>query len=572
MSMKVTRIPVLIVGAGVGGLAMSALLAKHGIRSLLVERRAEVFIYPKARNVSFRTLEILRRLGVGDAVQAVAETPSAMVVKATLNSAMEEPASDMNALVSELISELDGLSPEPPIQFCPQSKSEPILLAESRRLGGEVRYGTELTSFEQNRNGVTAVLRHRDSGECETVRAGYLVAADGVHSPVREALGIRTSGSGLWPLYSVVIYFQAPWRKFVPHLGDGDVVHVKNAGVDGLFIPAGGDLGLLIVTYFPHHGETADLFTPEHCRELILKAVGEQIPVEIIDIMRWQPSEQVADQFQCGRVFLVGDSAHTIPPFRAGGANIAIQSADNLAWKLAAVVNGVAGHELLSTYHAERHPIGRFSARQSCTGPQLQLLRFEDDNVTLAADEEAPLFALAIGYQYTSAAIVNGATVAPDPDVVSLVADLRGQPGTRVPHAWVRRDGRRISTLDLLGPGFTLLTGAAGGRWIAAVKSAADSLGVPIAAHRIGEDIVDVDGAWAAVTGLKPDGALLARPDDFVGWRTDELPVDPETALHQALSKILARVDSVARLRRHFQPHQQTGTGPARRRGNKSPD
>jgi putative polyketide hydroxylase len=116
-------------------------------------------------------------------------------------------------------------------------------------------------------------------------------------------------------------------------------------------------------------------------------AVGEPIPVEIIDIMRWQPAEQVADQFQCGRIFLVGDSAHTIPPFRAGGANIAIQSADNLAWKLAAVVNGVTGPELLSTYHSERHPIGRFSARQSCTGPQLEVLRFEDDSVTLPPGE-----------------------------------------------------------------------------------------------------------------------------------------------------------------------------------------
>jgi putative polyketide hydroxylase len=535
MSMNVTRIPVLIVGAGVGGLSMSALLAKYGVNSLLVERRPEVFVYPKARNVNFRTLEILRRLGVGDAVHEVAEHPSDTVVKATLNSAVEEPAVGMNALVSELVSEFEGLSPEPSIQFCPQSRSEPIMLAEARRLGSQVRYGTELSSFEHDENGVTAVLRERDSGKSETVRADYLVAADGFHSPVREALGVSTSGSGVWPLYSAVVYFRAPWRKFVPRLGDGDVVHVKNAEVDGLFVSAEGDLGVFVM-----HGEKAGQFTPERCRELTLKAVGEPIPLEILDIMGWQPAEQVADQFQCGRIFLVGDSAHTIPPFRAGGANIAVQSADNLAWKLAAVVNGVAGPALLSTYHTERHPVGRFSARQSCTGPQLELLRFEDDSVTLPAEEKASNFAVAIGYQYRSAAVVNGRAAAADADAVSLVEDLRGQPGTRVPHVWAHSDGRRVSTLDLIGPGFTLLTRGEVGRWLGAASSSSDTLGVPITVHCIG-DTVDPDGSWAAVTGLKPDGALLIRPDDFVGWRADKLPADPEAELRQALSAILAR-------------------------------
>src|ERR1700676_1141692 len=97
-----TNVPVLIVGAGAGGLATSALLAKHGIRSLLVEKRREVFIYPKARNLSFRSLEILRGLGVGDQVHAIAEGVSAMRVKPTLNSAEEKSALDVDAIFSGL--------------------------------------------------------------------------------------------------------------------------------------------------------------------------------------------------------------------------------------------------------------------------------------------------------------------------------------------------------------------------------------------------------------------------------------------------------------------------------------
>ena len=323
--MTTTRVPVLIVGAGAGGLATSALLAKHGIRPLLVERRRETFIYPKARNLSFRSLEILRGLGLADEVHAVADHVSAMMVKPALNSAEEKPAIDIDAVFAGL----DALSPEPAAQYCPQSRLEPILLAETRRRGGEVRYGMELVSLQQDASGVTAVVRERDSGRSETVRADYLVGADGVHSPIRNWLGITTSGYGALPIYVVFIYFRAPWRKFVADLADGDAVQVKSADVDGIFLVVEGDLGMFITTYFPAKGETADQFTPQRCRDLLTKAMGEPTDIDIIDVAAWQPYEQVADQFSCGRAFLVGDSAHTMPPFKAGGANTAIQSAHN---------------------------------------------------------------------------------------------------------------------------------------------------------------------------------------------------------------------------------------------------
>jgi hypothetical protein len=415
-----------------------------------------------------------------------------------------------------------------------------MLLAHIRRHRSQVRRGTELCSFEQDESGVTAVVRDRDSEASETVRAGYLVAADGVHSPTRDALGVTTSGYGALPSYVVFIYFRGPWRKFVPQLGDGDAVQVQNADVDGIFLPVREDLGMFITTYFPGNGETAAQFTAQHCREVLTNAIGEPIDMEIVDVAPWQPHEQVADQFQCGRVFFVGDAAHTMPPFKAGGANTAIQSAHNLAWKLAAVLDGTADPALLATYHAERHPVGRFNARQSLTGPALNFLRLDDNRPELPADEEAPIFALLIGYQYRSAAVIDGSSAAAQPDTVSLVDDLHAQPGTRVPHTWIRRDSKRISTLDLLSLGFMLITGDDGSRWSDAAASVSAALGVPIDVQHIGT-AVDVDGAWADVTGLAPGGALLVRPDDFVGWRSDEPSIDAESQLRQALSTILAR-------------------------------
>ncbi|HKP40637.1 FAD-dependent monooxygenase [Mycobacterium sp.] len=526
--MNTTRTPVLIVGAGAGGLAMSALLAKHGLGSLLVEKRREVFLYPKARNLSFRTLEVLRGLGLADEIHAIASGVSAMAVKSALNSPDEEVI-DFDSVFAEF----DALSPEPSVQYCPQSRLEPILLAYTRGRGNEARYGTELVSFEQDEAGVTAVVGDLDSGQEATVRADYLVAADGVHSRIRDMLGITTHGFGALPIYVVFIYFRAPWQKFVAHLGVGAGVQVRNADVDGIFVAAEHDLGMFIMTYLPSRGETAEQFTAQRCRELIGKAVGEHIDVDIIDVAPWRPYERVADRFRCGRVFLVGDAAHAMPPFKAGGANTAIQSADNLAWKLAAHLAGTAGQGLLDTYHAERYPVGRFSARQSLTGPPVSFLRLEGNEPMLPADEEAPMFALLAGYRYHSAAVVPDD--AGPADGVALVGELRGQAGTRVPHLWVEHDGTRVSTLDLLGPGFTLLTGD-DGAWDSAAASAAKTLGVPITVHR-----VDEDGAWAGATGLEPDGALLVRPDAFVGWRTSNLPERPDHELVHSLSTILNR-------------------------------
>lgn len=525
-----TQIPVLIVGAGVAGLTCSAVLAQQGMGSLLVERRRERFIYPKARNLSFRSLEILRRLGLAEEVHHIGEGVASVVVKSTLNSPEASTAMDLDAIFAGM----DDVSPEKTVQYCPQSRLEPLLLAETRRRGSTVRYGTELIGWEQDADGVTATIRDVAGGDTETVRAHYLVAADGTRSPIRRALGIPVHGHGALPIFVVFVYFRGPWRKFLSDNSDGGAVQIVNSAVNGILVAAEDDLGMFIITYLPSEGESAEQFTPQRCHQLLLAAVGEPMDVEIIETTSWQPREHVAEQFRSGRVFLLGDAAHTMPPLKGGGANCAMQSADNLAWKLAAVLNGQAGPELLDTYHVERHPVGVFSARQSLIGPTRAMLRIDGDAPELAPGEEASMFALLAGYQYRSAATVPGHNTTTG--TINLVQTLRGQVGTRVPHVWVQRQGERVSTLDLLGPAFTLLTAGDGNPWPYAAAQVAAELGV-------GVDVVviDRDNQWTSTTGLPSDGALLVRPDAFLGWRCDRMPNDPKSQLRQVLSQILAR-------------------------------
>ena len=153
------------------------------------------------------------------------------------------------------------------------------------------------------------------------------------------------------------------------------------------------------------------------------------------------------------------------------------------------------------------------------------------------------MFSLLVGYQYHSAAVVSDQTALDDSDAVSLVDELGGQPGSRVPHGWVQQGGQRVSTLDLVGHDFTLLTDDDGAAWTEAAASASAVLGIPITVHRIGPagDARDPEGAWLRAAGLESSGALLVRPDDFVGWRAPTLPQSPENDLHRALCQILGR-------------------------------
>jgi 2-polyprenyl-6-methoxyphenol hydroxylase-like FAD-dependent oxidoreductase len=533
--------PVLIVGAGGAGLSLSLLLLQQGIASLVIERRSGLSWFPRARNLNFRTLEIFRGLGLEAEIRAAGTRVSRLFRKSSLAATEHEELLDPTSLVEHL----EEISPEPFAWYCPQSQHEPRLIGELWRRGGEVRYDTELVSFTQDEAGATSRIVDRATGTSYDLHSDYLIAADGAHSKIRETPGIGTKGLGELAEHQIFVYFRADWSELIRNC-EGDAVMIVNEDLRGLFLVTDQKCGIFVIIYSPRE-EAAQDYSNEHCKSMLLKALSKpDLAVEIVDIARWQPIERVADRFQEGRIFLVGDSAHTMPPKMGLGLNTAIQSAQNLAWKLAAVLKGHATPQLLSTYQTERHPVGRLAAERSLTGPAAALFQKEGEESTAhPLSKQFPFLQPIIGYRYRSAAIVGDGIATPEQDGIELLDQplLNGFPGTRVPHLWVERQGQRISTLDLLDGRFVLFAGPGGAAWCETAKMLARRGVIDLAAYCIGPraDLLDVENNWQTKMDISAKGAVLVRPDGFVAWRANTLDIHAESVLEQVLSHILCR-------------------------------
>ncbi|HZR38631.1 MAG TPA: FAD-dependent monooxygenase [Ktedonobacteraceae bacterium] len=539
------HVPVLIVGAGGAGLSLSLLLHQQGIASLLVERRSDTSWYPRARSLNFRTLEVLRGLGLEAQVLAEGTTISRLFRKQSLAANEQEEIPNPIAMVEHL----EEITQEPLAWYYPQSKLEPLLLAEARRRGVDVRYGTELVSFTQDEAGVTTAIKDCVTGKGSEVRADYLIAADGAHSRIRDTLSIPTQGLGELPECQIFVYFRADWGELVRGY-ETDVFQIVNKNVRGMFMITDQQRGLFMISYSPARGEAARDYTAERCQELIRLALGKSdMTVEVVDIADWKPIQRVADRFQEGRVFLVGDAAHTMPPYLGLGVNTAIQSAQNLGWKLAVVLKKLATPELLATYQVERRPVGLLAAQQSMIGSGAILFGKEITEArgsTLPSlKEQLSIMYPIVGYRYRSEAIISDDAATPAQDGIELLEplELNGLPGTRVPHLWVEREGQRLSTLDLLDGCFVLLIGPDGTAWEQAVPGVAASLGIELTAYRIGSDgeLLDLENAWQTKMGASPDGAVVVRPDGFVAWRSNTRPPNPAQQLEQVFAHILCQ-------------------------------
>ena len=528
-----TRVPVLIVGGGPLGLCASLLLARHGVRSLLAERHAGTSLFPRARGVDIRSMELFRVWGLdaevknkgfaqrGIAYVLTGETLTGPVHK-RIEFSQEDPAL------------LSTISPTTP-WICAQDELEPILLAHVRRFPeADVRFNSELLSFQQDAAGVTARLLDRVSGNVQEVRADYLIGADGASSRVRTLLGIPMIGPGVLGSMLNVLF-----RADLPSvLGNRRTIlyRIRNASVPWLQfgIIDGERRWLFLARYHPEQGETVADYTPARCTTMVRQAVGiPDFPVEIDHVAGWEMAALVAERFKQGRVFLAGDAAHRMTPAGAFGMNTGIQDVHNLCWKLALVLSGQATETFLESYEAERLPVGRRNVEQSLQFVQ-QFARedFGADFNTLG---------YTLGTSYASRAVISDGMDLPA--VTNPLSDYipTARPGSRAPHIWLERNGEHMSTLDLFDRGFTLLAGAAGHDWCQAGSLVVRLLGTSLHSYRVGAgaDLRDTNQDWAATYGVGANGAVLVRPDGYVAWRARSRVTNPTETLQRVLTSVL---------------------------------
>lgn len=523
---------VLVIGGGLTGLSAAVFLAHHGVRCTLIERHPDTSTHPKARAINPRTMELFRAVGMEEKVRAGRSPISGNTDLVHVETLAGEERVRMPHASPEDIGRLS------PTQWTliDQNQLEPILRARAEELGVDVRFHTRADAVEESADGVLVRTTDQADGSTGEIYAQYVIAADGSRSPVRGLLGIGDHGRGtLTNLVS--FFFEADLdealrgRRII-------AAYVNNPEVRGTIIPLDNDRRWVInVSFFPEQGQHATDFTPKRCVELVRAAVGDPglaVKLESVNTPAWDISARVADRFASRRVFVAGDAAHVMPPTGAFGASTGIQDAYNLAWKLEAVLSGVAGPELLESYDAERRPVAEETVRQA-------MLRFavrEGEQFQDVAEALVDETTMTFGYCYPRGAFVaeegTGDAVIENPDEPS------GRPGARAPH--VALTGPAVSTVDLFGASFVLLVDADAGTWTDAAVEAARALGVQLQMYRVGaggDHDADPD-AFRRRYGLVAGGAALVRPDGFIAWRTTGAGA-PADALADALRSVLAR-------------------------------
>jgi 2-polyprenyl-6-methoxyphenol hydroxylase-like FAD-dependent oxidoreductase len=527
---------VLVVGAGPTGLAASIGLSAAGTASITIERHAGTSIHPKARGVNVRTMEILRQWGIGQAVRDAglsSETHGFFFRGPTLLGERFERSGG-----GGLASAAQAFSPETWLVIA-QDVLEPVLLDAARGSDhADIRFGHELLDLTAVEGRVHARVLDRRDGSTLTIRAAWVVGADGADSLVRTSARLGLEGKG--PLVdNVSILFEAPLgravedrRSAVYFLTDdaterprGYPMSVGNPPDTGVVLAIdNADRWLLVVG-----GRIEDIHEVSAAAR-VRRALGrDDLPVRIMGLMAWSPAARVAERYRVDRCFVAGDAAHQMTPSGAFGLNVGIADAHNLAWKLAAVEQGWADPMLLDTYDGERRPAGRFATEQS----------YQQFLGTRAAKPFGN-WGVILGPRYDSDGIIpDGTTPSPVADeATDYVPEAR--PGSRLPHAWLTTDLGRRSTVDLVGPGFTLLAGSAALAWREDAVESADSLAIPLGVARLGPDIVPDDPAeFDRLIGIDDDGAILVRPDGYVAWRARNGPTDDA---HAPMRGILARL------------------------------
>ena len=521
---QIEKIPIIIVGGGITGIAAALFLSQQGVKFILIEKHPGTSIFPRARTIDVRTMELFRSLGLCEVLRegGKALAPAWGIIRGNnLVEALQNPVGkvtpDQLQEAQQEIKTLGEKSPETTCR-CTQDISEAIMCQAALIQDLHLRFNHRMMSFEQIGEELRVLVQNRETEEEYAITANYMIAADGANSMVRNQLKIPSSGNG--PATDLLhIYFKADMEALVKGREFSQFL-IDTPEITGFLLTINNkDTWAFHLRFHPEHGETLADYPEEKLIPILHRVLCvADLQIKILKVLPWQLRVSIANEMQAGQIFLAGDSAHTMTPYAGKGANTGIQDVQNLAWKLAAVIKQQAGYNLLDTYQTERQPVGAFYATLSGElADQNGLI-----NDTLMISKGKYLMGLP-NYGYQSSAVLR-ATDLP-------FTYFTGEPGTRIPHLWLD-ELHTQSSIDWVKGRFTLIANNDNG-WELACKQIKEQLDIEIQFITLKNQHILND--WMTLTNTMHAEALLVRPDDFIAAKST-----PKNILN-VLSAILSR-------------------------------
>ena len=575
---------VLVVGSGPAGSSAALFLASYGINHLVVSKYSNTANTPRAHITNQRTFEIMRDMGVEEELKKIA-TPHEMIGETVFCTAIAgEEFGRLRSWGTHPLRHGDYETASPSMNGdVPQTRFEPLVVRSAMARGSKFRWSTEFLTLVQDDEGVHTLVRDRLSGATYTIHSRYVIGADGGRSQVAETIGLPLEGEmgksgsmNIWCDMDLSDYCENRQSSLYWVLQPGASVGGIGLGLVRMVEPW---TQWLVTWGYDINGEPPVL-NDETAADIVRDLVGlPDLDVTVRDYSLWTVNELYATKNMEGRVFCVGDAVHRHPPGNGLGSNTSIADSYNLAWKIAMVLRGQAGPELLETYDEERVPVARQIVRRANKsieefGAIFDALGFEegasDQQLREAMDVrkehsargeesrrklreamklknyEFNAHGVELGQRYRSRAVKPDGTPEPVSDRdPQLYYQPTTWPGAKIPHAWLAdtqdASAARISTFDLCGHGrFTVLTGVNGTAWVDAAERAAEELGLDLAVHRIGagQEYDDLYGDWAEQRGVEDSGMVLVRPDLHVAYRVRDDSGDPASELVDALREV----------------------------------
>ena len=526
--------PVLIIGGGPIGLTLAVDLGWHGISCILIEQSDGSVANAKFVDINMRTMEFCRRWGIADEIR---------------DKGFDKDYAQDLIFVTSLTGHLLGRLRLPSfaelrtpatvaerIARCPQTIFDPVIRRVAQSIPGvTLRYSTRCEGVTQDSNGVTAVVTDLETGRRERIRSAYVACCQGAASSLREDLGVRFDGEGTLS-HSTNITFRSAALLRVHDKGPGFYTAIGPEGRWASMLALDGKSTWRLHSVEKVNGDAA-----------IRRFVGCDFDYDILTELTWQRRELVADRYQVGRVFFLGDAVHQLSPSGGFGLNTGIGDVTNLSWKLAAVLQGWGTPDLLASYDIERRPVGKRTATTATNlfrtlqqdpppGPAILADGPEGEAVRdVVRGRVAAILArsncgydygaryedagLQLGYFYEgSPVIVPDGTPAPldDPRNYAPIA----RPGSRAPHFWLDENK---SVLDLFGHGFVLLRLGGVRPSGNGFEAAANRLGIPLRTYTLNHE---------HLLALYNKRLALVRPDGHVAWRGDAAPDDCDAVLN----------------------------------------